>query len=160
MKKLLIVLFIAIIPVLAHQSGDNYNKNPFLKNDMFPGGYSLLPMRLPPLSGIYMSKGGKEKLNTNDKQNKILEERFSIMYENFQKVANEIRDLETEIMEQVVYQGFTYKELKEELDQVASKKRFLTKIQIECINIFKKTLNKQQYKKILKMAKDCKPHSH
>lgn len=160
MKSLLIVLLITIVPVLAHQSGDNYNKNPFLKNDMFPGGYSLLPMRLPSLSGIYMSKGGKEKLNTTDKQNKILEERFSIMYENFQKIANEIRDLETELMEQVVYQGFTYEELKEELDQIASKKRFLTKIQIECINIFKKTLNKQQYKKILKMAQDCKPHSH
>lgn len=157
MKKLLIAILLVAIPVLGHQSGGSYDKNPFLKNDMFPGGYSLLPMRLPPLSGMYMSKGGEEKLNTTKKQHKVLEKRFLFMYENFQKVANEIRDLETEVMEQVVYQGFSYEELKEELDLISSKKRFLTQIQIECINIFKKTLTKQQYKKILTMTKEsCK----
>jgi len=158
MKKLILILMIAITPLLAHKSTKQkeYKQNPFLKNDNFPGGYSLLPSSLPPLVDIYMMKEGQKELKTTQKQHKIFEDRFNFMFNEFHKIADEIRSLETQIMQKVVYQGFITTQLQEQLDEIASKKRYLTQLQLECINIFKNTLNKEQYTKIIDMAKKFK----
>jgi len=158
MKNLLLTILLTLTPLMAHKSATlkAYKDNPFLKKDNFPGGYSLLPNSLPPLVGIYMMGQGQQKLQTTQKQHKVFEDRFNFMFKEFHKIAKEIRTLETQVMEKVVYQGLTTKQVKKQLDEIASKKRYLTQLQLECINIFKNTLSKQQYDQILKITKNFK----
>lgn len=154
MKKIIFMTFLALLPLFASQKilKEQYKENPFLKNDDFPGGYSLSPYSMPRLIGIYMMKDGQKVLNTTSEQHKYFEKRFKTMFNSFFKTAKQIRKLETQMMKKVVYEGADEIDVKNLLELIKEKRTKLTIMQINCANSFKKNLSKEKYTQILKMT--------
>lgn len=157
MKKLILIAMIAITPLMGHKSADKkeYKENPFIKKDNFPGGYALSPYSMPPLIGIYMMQEGQKVLKTTPKEHEYFKKRFDVMFKSFHKIAAQIRDLETKMMQKVVYEGADEIDVDHILKEITEKRTKLTIMQISCANSFKNTLSKEKYEQILKMAKEA-----
>jgi len=143
MKGILLSLLLLSISSLAKENKPS--KNPFLFDDRFPGGYFLIRDSLPHFMGIYMKKGGMHKIKPTPEQEDILEAKFMTMSKKIMKTAKEVKALETKVVLAVVYDGKTAEDLAKELDEIAKKKKYLTQLQIGSMNLFKKTLTKEQF---------------
>ncbi len=148
MKKIVLAMVIALSPVIAEADAHN----PFLHNEHFPDGYFLMPDSFPHFMGIYMKHGGMQKLNPTKEQKLVIEKQFVKIVPIIMKTATEIKTLETMIVSQVINDGKTAKDVSDALDKVANKRRELADLQIECLNVFKKTLTEEQYQLMIKLA--------
>lgn len=146
---LLLVIFLTSSIVLA----DDQQENPFLKQDHFPGGYFLMPDSLPHFMGIYMKEGGMHKINPTDEQEEIIEKQFKHMVSIIMPTAKKIKAIEAKITHQVVFEGKSKQDMSAELKEVVDLRLKLSELQIECLNIFKKTLKPEQYKQMIELAK-------
>ena len=127
-------------------------ENPFLGNDNFPMGYSLMADSMPNFMHIYMKGGGMHKLNLSPKQEEAIEKVFATRPSQMMKAAAEIEKLETKLVLKVVDEGKNAKEVKILLDEIALKRKEMTVLKISCVNIFKETLTEEQYKSLRDMA--------
>jgi len=149
MKKIILAILIALSPMIAKDSAGK--QNPFFNVKNSDGGSFLLDS-LPHFMGIYMKDGGMYKIKLNTEQEDILEKQFEKMVKDIMPLREKIRKIEDEIVFKVVFEGASQKELITRLSEVADLKKKLTNIQIECLNIFKKTLTKEQYQTMIDMA--------
>ena len=150
MKKIILAVLITVSTIVAKD--EVKVENPFLHEDHFPGGYFLMSDALPHFMGVYMKHGGMHKVKPTKEQEEVLEKQFEKMVKIIMKTAKEIKGLETILTLKVVDEGKTAKDMSEALDQITQKRKDLTILQIECLNIFKKTLNKEQYQMIKELA--------
>lgn len=150
MKKIVLAVLIALSPMIAKD--EVKVENPFLHEDHFPGGYFLMSDSLPHFMGMYMKRGGMHKVKPTKEQEEVLEKQFAKMVKIIMKTATEIKGLETMLTLKVVDEGKTAKDMSEVLDQITQKRKDLTILQIECLNVFKNILNKEQYKMIKELA--------
>lgn len=148
MKKIVLAILIALSPMIAKDSGE---QNPFFNVKSNEGGSFLLDS-LPHFMGMYMKHGGMHKIKPTDEQEIVLEKQFSKMVKIIMPAREKIRKIENEIVSKVVFDGATEKELASQLAEVANMKKKLTDLQIECLNVFKKTLTKEQYQMMIDMA--------
>lgn len=138
--------------ILSRVSGEEALENPFLGNDNFPMGYSLLSSSMPNFMHLYMKGGAMFKLDLTQTQEEAIEEIFATRPRKVMKTAREIKKLETKVVLAVVDGGKGAKEVEALLDQIAQKRKEMVLLQIECLGIFKKTLTKEQYEKIRALA--------
>ena len=148
MKKIILAIFIALSPMIAQEDLEN----PFLGDDNFPMGYSLLADSMPNFMHLYMKGGGMHKLDLTEEQEAAIEKVFSTRPPKVMKAALEIKNLETKLVLKVIDEGKKAEDVKELLDQIAQKRKEMTMLQIGCLNIFKETLTKEQYKILREMA--------
>ena len=148
MKKIILAIFIALSPMIAQEDLEN----PFLGNDNFPMGYSLLADSMPNFMHLYMKGGGMHKLELTQEQEEAIEKVFSTRPPKVMKAAQEIQNLETQLVLKVVDEGKKAEDVKKLLDQIAQKRKEMTMLKIGCLNIFKETLTKEQYKILRDMA--------
>jgi len=148
MKRIILVILMTLTPMMAQEEPDN----PFLGDDNFPMGYSLLADSMPNFMHIYMKGGGMHKLDLTQAQEEAIEEVFATRPRKVMKAAREIKKLETKLVLQVIDEGKNAKDVKALLDQIAQKRKEMTVMQIGCLSIFKKTLTKEQYQVLRKMA--------
>ena len=127
-------------------------ENPFLGDDNFPMGYSLLADSMPNFMHIYMKGGGMHKVSLTQAQEEAIEEVFATRPREVMKTAREIKVLETKLVLQVIDEGKSAQDVKALLDQIAEKRKEMTILQIGCLSVFKKTLSKEQYQILRKMA--------
>ena len=154
MIKTIHFVFVFFLLVPFYASAESQTENPFLRKDHFPGGYFLVPDSLPHFMGLYMKEGGMYKIDPSVEQEEAIEGLFNRMTAQIMATAKEIKSVETKMMNLVVYEGKSAQELVTELDKISRQRRELTELQIECINIFRKTLSRQQYDKIIELAKE------
>lgn len=138
--------------ILSRVSGEEALENPFLGNDNFPMGYSLLSSSMPNFMHLYMKGGAMHKLDLTQVQEEAIEEIFATRPRKVMKTAREIKKLETKVVLAVVDGGKGAKDVEALLDQIAEKRKEMVLLQIECLGIFKKTLTKEQYEKIRALA--------
>jgi len=143
MKSTVLAILIILSPIMAKDNTST--ENPFLHDDNFPGGYFMMDDSLPHFMGTYMKHGGMQKIKPNEKQEEIIEKQFEKMVKIIMKTAIETRELESIVTAKVVHEGKNSKDLSETLDKISKNRKDLTILQIECINIFKETLTKEQY---------------
>ena len=148
MKKIILSILLISTVVI----GQEDLENPFLGNDNFPMGYSLVSNSMPNFMHIYMKGGGMHKLNLTQKQEEAIEEVFATRPPKVMKAAMEIKKLETKLALEVVDGGKTAKEVKELLDVIAQKRKEMAILQIGCMQVFQKTLTKEQYNILRDMA--------
>jgi len=144
-------LILTVLILTQLYSQEEITKNLFETNR---GGYSLSPNTLPYLIGMYLRKGGQFKINPSKKQEAILEKQFETMIKQNQTLVKKIKQLELKLMTEVVYKGKNSKELKKLITQISEYKIELQNIHIDCINLVKRSLNKEQYEKLLEIAQD------
>jgi len=149
MKKIILAILIALSPMIAKDSTGK--QNPFFNVKNSDGGSFLLDS-LPHFMGMYMKHGGMHKIKPSEEQEVVLEKQFEKMVKVIIPSREKIRKIENEIVFKVVFEGAGEKELIPQLSEVADLKKKLTNIQIECLNIFKKTLTKEQYQVMIDMA--------
>lgn len=147
MKKLILTT-ILVVQLFAQSPS---NENPFEHSH---GGYSLSPNTLPHLLGMYLKKGGQYKINPTIQQEAILEKQFEKMVPLNQKIVREIKQLELELMNEVVYNNKNTDEVAQILNALVEKKVKLMDEHIKCINLLQNTLNEKQYKQLLEIAKE------
>lgn len=147
MKKLILTTILVVQLFAQSQS----KENPFEHSH---GGYSLSPNTLPHLLGMYLKKGGQHKINPTSKQETILEKQFEKMVPLNQKIVKEIKHLELELMNEVVYNNKNSNEVSQILNTLVEKKLKLMDEHINCINLLQNTLNEKQYKQLLEIAKE------
>jgi len=150
MKKIILLFCLVVLPMSAAQKASE--ENPFLHDDHFPGGYFLMPDSMPHFMGIYMKEGGMQKIKPSTEQEKVIEKQFEKMVKIIMSTATKIKSMETVLTLDIVHKGKTAKELSAQIDEVAKLRKELTILQIECINLFKETLTKEQYKQMLELA--------
>ena len=148
MKK---IIFIGLL-ILSRVSGEEALANPFLGNDNFPMGYSLLSSSMPNFMHLYMKGGAMHKLNLTQAQEEAIEEIFATRPRKVMKTAREIKKLETKVVLAVVDGGKGAKDVEALLNQIAEKRKKMVLLQIECLGIFKKTLTKEQYEELRELA--------
>lgn len=148
LKKIILAIFIVLSPMVAQEDLEN----PFLGNDNFPMGYSLLADSMPNFMHLYMKGGGMHKLDLTQEQETAIEKVFATRPPKVMKAAQEIQNLETQLVLKVVNEGKKAEDVKELLDQIAQKRKEMTILKIGCLNIFKETLTKEQYKILRDMA--------
>ncbi len=148
----MIKIILMVLMTLSIVSGQEELENPFLGNDNFPMGYSLLSSSMPNFMHLYMKGGAMHQLNLTQEQEEAIEKVFSTRPRMVMKTAMEIKRLETKVVLDVVDEGKGLKDVKELLDQIAQKRKEMTVLQIECLSVFKKTLTKEQYKTIRELA--------
>jgi len=148
MKKIILATLLALSPMIAQEDLEN----PFLGNDNFPMGYSMLADSMPNFMHLYMKDGGMHKLELSQSQETAIEEVFATRPPQVMKKAYEIQNLETQLVLKVVDEGKKAEDVKEILEQIAQKRKEMTMMQIECLNVFKETLTKEQYKVLRDMA--------
>ena len=127
-------------------------ENPFLGNDNFPMGYSLVSNSMPNFMHIYMKGGGMHKLDLTEKQEKAIEEVFSTRPPKVMKAALAIKQLETKLALEVIDGGKSAEDVKELLNAIAQKRKEMAILQIGCLQVFQKVLTKEQYKVLRDMA--------
>lgn len=149
MKKIVLAILIALSPIIAQESSEK--QNPFFNVKESNGGSFLLDS-LPHFMGMYMKHGGMQKINLTDKQEIVIEKQFAKMVKVIMPSREKIKKIENEIVLKVVHHGAKEKELEAQLLDVANLKMKLTNIQIECLNIFRDTLTKEQYQVMIDMA--------
>jgi len=132
--------------------GQEALENPFLGNDNFPMGYSLVANSMPNFMHIYMKGGGAIKLDLTEKQEEAIEAVFATRPPKVMKAAKEIKHLETKLALEVIDGRKSAKEVKGLLDEIAQKKEEMTMLQIGCMRVFQETLTKEQYKILRDMA--------
>jgi hypothetical protein len=132
--------------------GQEALENPFLRNDNFPMGYSLVANSMPNFMHIYMKGGGAIKLDLTQKQEEAIEAVFAIRPPKVMKAAKDIKYLETKLALAVIDERKSVKEVKGLLDEIAQKKEEMTILQIGCMRVFQDTLTKEQYKVLRDMA--------
>lgn len=137
---------------LSHLSAAEALENPFLGNDNFPMGYSLLSNSMPNFMHLYMKGGAMHKFNLTQAQEEAIEKVFATRPQKVMKLAREIKQLETKVVLAVVDDGKGAKEVEPLIDQIAAKRKKMVLLQIECLGVFKKTLTKEQYAKIRALA--------
>jgi len=148
LKKIILTALLGITLLSAQEDLDN----PFLGNDNFPMGYSLMADSMPNFMHIYMKGGGMHKLDLSAKQEKAIEKVFSTRPQKMMKAATEIEKLETILVLKVVDEGKNAQEIKTLLDEIALKRKEMTMMKISCVNIFRETLTPEQYKRLRDMA--------
>ena len=126
--------------------------NPFLGDDNFPMGYSLVYHSMPNFMHLYMKEGGMHKIELTPEQETAIEEVFATRPKEVMKKAMEIRTLETKLALEVIDGGKSTKDVEYLLDQIAQKRKEMSILQIGCLSVFKKTLTKEQYEVLRKMA--------
>lgn len=149
MKKIILAILIAVSPMIAKD--DSGKQNPFF-NVKSNEGSSFLLDSLPHFMGMYMKHGGMHKIKPTDEQEIVLEKQFSKMVKIIMPAREKIRKIENEIVSKVVFEGKSEKEMIPQLLEVADLKKKLTNLQIECLNVFKKTLTKEQYQVMIDMS--------
>ncbi len=132
--------------------GEEALENPFLGNDNFPMGYSLVANSMPNFMHIYMKGGGAIQLDLTQKQEEAIEAVFATRPPKVMKAAKEIKHLETKLVLAVIDERKSVKEVKGLLDEIAHKKEEMTILQIGCMRVFQDTLTKEQYKVLRDMA--------
>ena len=151
MKKILLITLLALSPMMAKD--EVKVENPFLHGDNFPKGYFLTSDSMPHFMHIYMKQGGSFKIeDLTEKQEEIIEEKFSKTPPRVMKLAKEIKALETKLVLAVINDGKDAKALADSLDKIAEKRKELTVLKIECLNMFRETLTKVQYKVLVDLA--------
>ncbi len=150
MKKIVLAVLIALSPMVAKE--EIKMENPFLHEDHFPGGYFLMSDSLPHFMGVYMKRGGMHKVKPSKEQEEVIEKQFEKMVKIIMKTAAEIKELETTLTLEVINEGKNAKDVSEVLDKITNKRKDLTILQIECLNVFKKTLTKDQYQLMKDLA--------
>jgi len=148
LRKIILTVLVGITLLTAQEDLEN----PFLGDDNFPMGYSLMADSMPNFMHIYMKGGGMHKLNLSDKQEEAIEKVFATRPSQMMKAASEIEKLETKLVLKVVDEGKNAKEVKALLDEIALKRKEMTILKISCVNIFKETLTEKQYKSLRDMA--------
>ena len=148
MKKIIFSILLTFTSVM----GQEALENPFLGNDNFPMGYSLVANSMPNFMHIYMKGGGMQKLNLTEKQEEAIEEVFATRPPKVMKAASEIKHLETKLALEVIDGGKSAQEVKGLLDAIAQKRKEMAILQIGCMRVFQKTLTKEQYKILRDMA--------
>jgi Spy/CpxP family protein refolding chaperone len=148
MKKIMLSILLMFTVVY----GQDELENPFLGNDNFPMGYSLVSHSMPNFMHIYMKGGGMHKLNLTQKQEEAIEEVFATRPPKVMRAAMEIKNLETRLALEVVDGGKSVDDVKELLDTIAQKRKEMAMLQIGCMRVFQKTLTKEQYKILRDMA--------
>lgn len=124
----------------------NQIQNPFLIQDNFPKGYFLTPDAMPHLMHFYMQQKRNPIIpDVSSEQADVIEAKFAQTPPKVMKLAKEIKALETKLVLLVVDEGKEPQEVDELLESIAQKRKTLTTWKIECINMFKKTLTKEQY---------------
>ena len=143
MKTLILATLLTLSPLLAK---DKVTVNPYLHGDNFPKGYFLTSDSMPHFMHIYMKQGGSLDIeDLTEKQEAIIEEKFAQTPPKVMKMAKEIKALETEVVLAVINEGKDAKALDEKLDLIAAKRKEMTVLKIECLNMFKKTLTPKQF---------------
>ena len=151
MKKILLITLLTLSPMMAKD--EVKVENPFLHGDNFPKGYFLTSDSMPHFMHIYMKQGGSFKIeDLTEKQEEIIEKQFAGTPPRVMKLAKEIKALETKLVLAVINDGKNVKDVTESLDKIADKRKELTILKIECLNMFKKTLTKVQYKVLVDLA--------
>lgn len=150
MRKIVLVILVALAPLMAKEN--TVAENPFLHDDHFPGGYFLMADSLPHFMGVYMKHGGMKKVKPTPEQEAVIEKQFEKMVKIIMKSANETKALETQLVLSVVNEGKNSKDVSDTLDKIEKNRKDLTILQIECLNTFKKTLSKEQYELMQKLA--------
>lgn len=151
MKKIVLIALLILTPMIAKD--EVKLENPFLHGDNFPKGYFLTSDSMPHFMHLYMKQGGS--INIDDltqKQEEVIEKKFSQTPPKVMKLAKEIKALETKLVLAVINDGKNAKDLSDSLDKIADKRKELTVLKIGCLNMFKETLTKQQYKVLVDMA--------
>ena len=148
MTKIILFILITITSIL----GQEELENPFLGNDNFPMGYSLVANSMPNFMHLYMKDGGMYKVDLSAEQEKAIEEVFASRPAKVMQKAMEIKELETQLALAVVDNGKSAKDMEDVLNSIAQKKKEMTILQIECMSVFKKVLTKEQYKVLRDMA--------
>ena len=148
MKKIILSIILTFTVLV----GQEDLENPFLGNDNFPMGYSLVSNSMPNFMHIYMKGGGMHKLNLTSKQEKAIEDVFATRPPKVMKAAMEIKHLETKLALEVVDGGKSAQDVKNLLDAIAQKRKEMAILQIGCMQVFQKTLTKEQYNILRNMA--------
>ena len=143
MKAIILATLLSLSPLLAK---DEVKVNPYLHGDNFPKGYFLTSDSMPHFMHIYMKQGGSLDIeDLTEKQEEIIETKFAQIPPKVMKLAKEIKALETEVVLAVIENGDDAKALDEKLDAIAAKRKEMTVLKIECLNMFKKTLTPKQF---------------
>jgi Spy/CpxP family protein refolding chaperone len=147
-KNIIIMLLLLLNSVTAEESLEN----PFLKDDNFPMGYSLLSDSMPNFMHLYMKGGAMHKMNLTAEQEEAIEEVFASRPQKVMKTAREIKNLETKLVLAVIEEGKSAKDVEGLINEIAKKRKEMVLLQIECLRVFKKTLTPEQYEEIKKLA--------
>jgi len=129
-----------------------YQNNPFLGDDNFPMGYSLLADSMPNFMHLYMKDGGMHKLDLTAEQEEAIEKVFANRPKQIMKLAKEIKTIETQLVLKVIDEGKSADDVKTLLDKISEKRKEMTTLQIGCLSVFKKTLTVPQYNILREMA--------
>lgn len=156
MKKVFFITLFTLNMLLAQNTVET---NPYLHDDYFPKGYFLIPHAMPHFMHIYMKEGGSLELeNLTEAQEEIIETKFDKTPPKVMKLAKEIKALETKVIFAVIEEGKDAKALDELLNSIASKRKEMTVLKIECLNMFKSTLTPKQFNTLKDLAKaEAKP---
>ena len=148
MKKIILVL----CSIFNLSAAQEELENPFLGNDNFPMGYSLVYNSMPNFMHLYMKDGGMHKLTLTPKQEEAIEEVFGKRPRQIMKAALEIKALEAKLAVEVVDNGKNADDVSDLLDSIAQKRKEMVILQIGCLSVFQKVLTKEQYNVLRDMA--------
>ena len=149
MKRIILAILIAWTPIMAKESSGI--QNPFFQLKEGNREAFLLDS-MPHFMGMYMKHGGMHKIKPTESQEIVLEKQFGHMVKIIMSTKEKIGQIENEIVSKVIFDGKTETDMASKLDEISKLKRELTNLQIECLNVFKKTLTKEQYQMMIDMA--------
>ena len=156
MKKLISCLILAGLfggLVFADEIKAPLGQNPFSKEEKFPGDYFLIPSNLPHFMKVFRLQKENKAWNLSKEQIEKLQAAQEEVLSAVVPLAEKIKKLELEMADAVVYEGKNLKEVEVKLQEIANLRLEMTKKHVECINIFYKTLSKEQYKILLELVK-------
>lgn len=150
MNKVFLMTLLTFSTLFAQNTAET---NPYLHGDHFPKGYFLIPHAMPHFMHIYMKQGGSLDLeNLTEAQEEIIENKFDKTPPQVMKLAREIKALESQVIFSVVEEGKDAKALDDILNSIASKRKAMTVLKIECLNMFKSTLTAKQFNTLKALA--------
>lgn len=151
MKKIILLVLVIFSSLVAKDN--KVQDNPFLNADTkIFGQYFLMHYSLPNFMGFYMRHGGSRLIELSDKQQSALEDKFVSMAKFIPKTVSELKELETKLVLEVINEGKGTKDVSETLNKIIDLKKKLTLLKIESLNLFKTTLTKEQYEKMIELS--------
>lgn len=140
--KIVSIIFVTFFFISSLNAQERPKNNKFKINELI----------LLPHIGKVIKNHAKDLSLTKEQKQRISKEVKLIYPPKFQALIREAFPIEKRIRRKVL-KGFTPKELKNDLDEVARLKRESINIKIEAFNAFKKIFTKEQWQKIIKLSK-------
>jgi len=118
----------------------------------FPKDYFLVSQNLPYLVGTALFHPNSDTLKLKSEQLKKFQEMKKTIVPVSAKMAKEVKAMELELAKKIVEDSKDPESLNALVDKIAKAKADMTKAHLKCIYDVQKTLSKEQFETLIKLA--------